>query len=345
MNPARASILMLLASLLAAAQSSPGVAESLLEIVKVIDRSLAGVETHSYRIETQEANLYCSLLVDQRGIDVVLAVFNSDGKKLAEVDNFNGASTPERLNLVLDRAASYRVEVRSFGKNASGQYGIRLAALRPVANADLTRIAAERAFDAAELLRTSPLLQSRRNATAKYQEALKGFATIKDPEAEADSFTSLGRNLADLSEAQPALDAFLQALDRKRSLGDRKAEALLLQNIGAAYFNLTELSKALDYNQQSLAMYRSLGNRAGEGTALHWLGIIYAALDDNEKALDYDIQSLAAYQDIKDVLAQIATLTNIGALYEKLNEYTKALSYLNKSMELSTSAKYQRGQD
>ena len=345
MNPARASILMLLASLLAAAQSSPGVAESLLEIGKVIDRSLAGVETHSYRIETREANLYCSLLVDQRGIDVVLAVFNSDGKKLAEVDNFNGASTPERLNLVLDRSASYRVEVRSFGKNASGQYGIRLAALRPVANADLTRIAAERAFDAAELLRTSPLLQSRRNATAKYQEALKGFATIKDPEAEADSFTSLGRNLADLSEAQPALDAFLQALDRKRSLGDRKAEALLLQNIGAAYFNLTELSKALDYNQQSLAMYRSLGNRAGEGTALHWLGIIYAALDDNEKALDYDIQSLAAYQDIKDVVAQIATLTNIGALYEKLNEYTKALSYLNKSMELSTSAKYQRGQD
>ncbi len=335
---------MLLASVLAAPQSPPGVTESVLETGKVFDRSLVGAETHSYRIETSEANLYCSLIVDQRGIDIVLAVFNSDGKKLAEVDNFNGATGPERLNIVLDRPAPYRVEVRSFGKNASGQYGIRLVALRPVANADFTRIAAERAFDEAELLRTAPSVQSRRNATAKYQEALKGFATIKDREGEADSFTSLGRNLADLSETQPALEAFLQALDRKRSLGDRKAEALLLHNIGGAYYSLSEYSKALDYSHQSLAMHQSLGNRAGEGTALHWLGIIYAAMDDNEKALDYFNKCLAAWQDVRDVVSQSVVLHNIGSLYDKLNEYSKALGCLNRAMELSSAAKDKRGQ-
>lgn len=247
---------MLLASVLTAAQSRPGVAEIVLETGKAIDRNLAGAETHSFRIETAEANLYCSFIVDKRGIDIFLAIFNADGKKLAEVDNFNGASGPERLNIVLDRPALYRVEVRSFGENASGQYGIRLAALCPVTNADITRVAAERA---------SSSLQTQRTATAKYQEALKGFAEIKDLQAEADSFTGLGKILFYLGDNPPALEAFRQGLDRSRSLGDRKGEAFLLQRMGASYFRLSELSKALDYNNQALIMYQGMGNRDGEG--------------------------------------------------------------------------------
>ena len=173
------------AAALAQTQSA-SVPDVALEAGKAIDRSLSGAETHSYRIQTHEPNLYCSLIVDQRGIDVVVSVFAADGKKLAEVDNFNGTTGPERLNLVLEQPAVYRAEVRSFSKNMRGQYGILLAALRPVTTTDLTRITADRAFDEAELLRTASSVQVQGKAAAKYREAIKGYASIEDLESESD---------------------------------------------------------------------------------------------------------------------------------------------------------------
>ena len=335
---------MILAAI-AIAQNPPGAVSNLaLETGRAIDRSLAGAATHSYRIETREPNLYCSLIVDQRGIDVVVSVFTAEGKKLAEVDNFNGSNGPERLNLVLEQPGSYRAEVRSFSKNESGQYGIRLAALRPVTPADLTRIAAERAFDAAELLRTADSLETQGKAAAKYGEAIKGFAAIKDLDGEADAFTSLGRNLANLSDNMSSLEAFRQGLDRKRSLGDRNGEAFLLRNMGSAYFALSDLPKALDYNMQALALYERLGNRTGQGAALHWIGVVYGALDENEKAIDYDNRALAAFQEVNDVVSQAATAYNIAALHIKLNEYTKSINVLTKAMELSVASNDKRGQ-
>jgi hypothetical protein len=53
-----------------------------LALGKPIERNLAGNEAHSYKI-VLAANQYLHVVVEQRGIDVVVALFAPDGKKIA----------------------------------------------------------------------------------------------------------------------------------------------------------------------------------------------------------------------------------------------------------------------
>ncbi len=53
-----------------------------LTLGKPIERNLAGNEAHSYKI-VLAANQYLHVVVEQRGIDVVVALFAPDGKKIA----------------------------------------------------------------------------------------------------------------------------------------------------------------------------------------------------------------------------------------------------------------------
>src|SRR5215510_963823 len=78
----------------AASAQQPGSTNSLqgendarpLEAGKPIEREMAGGQKHYYKIAL-EADQYLHLVVDQRGIDVILTLFDPAGKKLAEVDS------------------------------------------------------------------------------------------------------------------------------------------------------------------------------------------------------------------------------------------------------------------
>src|SRR5215471_19679678 len=79
-----------------------------LEVGKPIERELSGGQAHYYRI-TVEAGQYLHLIVDQRGIDVAVALYGPEGKKLIEVDSPNGANGPEPLSVIADASGSYRL--------------------------------------------------------------------------------------------------------------------------------------------------------------------------------------------------------------------------------------------
>src|SRR5262245_48222402 len=71
-------------------QGSPSHAQSEKEALplepgKPIERELSGGQTHYYRVKV-EAGQYLHLVVDQRGIDVVVTLSGPEGKKLLEVD-------------------------------------------------------------------------------------------------------------------------------------------------------------------------------------------------------------------------------------------------------------------
>src|SRR5690349_9537550 len=113
-----------------------------LQLGKVIEKTLAGGETHNYRVAAQAEELL-RVVVEQRGIDIKLTVFAPDGQQLLEVDNPNGDQGPESASLVTSAAGDYRIEVKSEDKQAkAGRYEARLETLRAATETDRKRVAA-----------------------------------------------------------------------------------------------------------------------------------------------------------------------------------------------------------
>ncbi len=104
--------------------------DAALTLGKPIERNLAGNEAHSYKI-VLAANQYLHVVVEQRGIDVVVALFAPDGKKITEVDSPNGTQGTEPISVVAEKAGSYRLEVRSLeAKAEAGRYQVKVEELR-----------------------------------------------------------------------------------------------------------------------------------------------------------------------------------------------------------------------
>src|SRR5258705_2692541 len=76
----------------ATASSSPTIVlqedNSKLPSLSSVERELKGGETQSYRISLNSGQ-FLSALVEQRGIDVVIALFGPDSKQIAETDSPN----------------------------------------------------------------------------------------------------------------------------------------------------------------------------------------------------------------------------------------------------------------
>jgi hypothetical protein len=76
------------------------------------EKDLEGGQTHSYKISVA-ANQYLQVVIEQRGINLITTLLDSQGKELLRADNPNGAHGPIYLFAISQTAADYRVEVRS----------------------------------------------------------------------------------------------------------------------------------------------------------------------------------------------------------------------------------------
>jgi CHAT domain-containing protein/Tfp pilus assembly protein PilF len=107
-----------------------------LEPGKPIGRELAGGQSHSYQM-TLAAGQYGKLVVDQRGIDVVVRLFGSDGKQIIKFDSESRIEGQETVSLVAEAAGNYRLNVLARFKNAAtGRYEIQMVELRDATEDD-----------------------------------------------------------------------------------------------------------------------------------------------------------------------------------------------------------------
>lgn len=150
-----------------------------LEDGKPIERELSGGESHSYQLNVTTGQ-YARVVVEQKGIDVVVSVFGPDGKLITAVDNPNGSQGAETVHITAEATGIYRLEVKSFEKLARpGSYQAKLADLRPATQADKERLAARRAFDEGDRLRDQNTRDSLSTAIKKYEEALALYRVIQ----------------------------------------------------------------------------------------------------------------------------------------------------------------------
>lgn len=314
------------------AQERPEV--TALELGKPIERELAGESAHSYSIRLA-ANQFLHIVVEQKGIDVVVTMFAPDGTKLAEVDSPNGTEGPEPIVIIADFAGDYRLEVRSLDKNAvAGRYQVKIEEIRAAQPQDKSRIAANQAFAEAEQLFYQGSAESRRKAIDKFQEALLLLRVINDSAKEAETLDRIAMVYEKFGDKDKALAYYNQALSLFRAIGDRRGEAYALDGIGYIYNTLGQNQKALVNINQALALFRLVGDRAGEANALTVIGSIYKDLGEKQRALDYLNQALPHRRAIGDPRGEANTLGAIGLVFDSLGEKKKALDYFNQALPL-----------
>ena len=103
-----------------------------LQLGTPIERQLGPGQMQVFTI-TLEENQYVQLVVDQRGIDVVVRVSAPTGKSLGEFDSPNGDNGPENVSFVAVTAGVYRVAVSPLSQEGAipiGHFEIKIIELR-----------------------------------------------------------------------------------------------------------------------------------------------------------------------------------------------------------------------
>lgn len=301
---------------------------------EVVAVELKGGETHSYFLALTPGQ-YVNVVVEQKGVDVVVVLRGPDGKQITQVDSPNGSQGPEKVSEIAEGAGKYRLEVRSPNKQAkAGLYEIKIKDLREATTTDRTRVTAERIFEEGNRLRDQQTAESRRKSIQKYKEALPLWQTLGARQEEATTLVEIGANHSSLGETKEALEYYHQALPLYRLVGNRAQEAGVLNNIGSVYNKVSEMQKALDYFGQSLLLKRAVGDRRGEANTLGNMGVAYSQMGELQDALEHHLQALSLWKAINDLRGEAVALGNIGVVYSKLGEQQKALEYYQQALPL-----------
>ena len=294
--------------------------------------ALKGGESHSYLINLA-AGQFLYALIEQQGIDVRVSSFKPDGSEIAASDSPNDRWGTEPVLLIADTAGAYRIEVRAPGARSSpAQYQIKIVALREATAADKQHVAAQRAFDEGQKLRSQQAADSKRGAIAKYQEAATLFNGAGDGYRQMLSLQATGLTHVQLSEFRTALRFFEDALSLAQKLGDERPQAPLETLVGGVNDVLGEIAKSHQHYERARVLATRLRDASIEGSALNNIGKLYNDAGDFQQALDYYLRALPLFADTP--ARRAIALNNIGVAYTSLGDLERALDYLQQSVEL-----------
>lgn len=134
----RPTLWLLLFSFLLAVQPAKAQTEpTTLQSGVPVERALTAGQSHVYFIDMEE-DQFLQLVVDQRGIDVVVRVVAPTGRRLGEFDTPNGNNGPESVTVVGGPPGLYRVEVAPLDSHAApGRYEIKIVEIRKATEQEL----------------------------------------------------------------------------------------------------------------------------------------------------------------------------------------------------------------
>ena len=300
-----------------------------LEPGNPIERELKSSEKHTYSI-ILKANDYLKLVVEQKGIDVVVRLLGPDGKKLAEVDSPNGTQGPEPLNFIVEQPGQYTLEVESLEKTASpGRYEVKVEAI-------LTATEAERAE--VEIAKLNAEVGRLRQA-GKYDQGLvlaqqaleKAEKTIgpNHPEtvSSLNNLAVLYQDQGDYPRAEPLYQRAL-AIDEKALGPDHPLVATSLNNLALLYKAKGDYPRAEPLYQRALAIYeKALGpDHPLVATSLNNLASLYQDKGDYAQAEPLYQRTLAIDEKaLGPDHPEVATdLNSLAGLYYSKGDYPRA---------------------
>ncbi|MBX7223741.1 MAG: tetratricopeptide repeat protein [Blastocatellia bacterium] len=304
------------------------------------ERQLRGDEHHSYRL-TLKANNYVKLIVEQKGIDVVVRLVGPEGKILQEVDSANGTQGPETLSYIVEQDGNYTIDVASVEKTARvGKYELKQETLRVATDQDRATLEFETLLAQAEKLR----------GAGKYDQALPlAQQALEQCERKfgsehlfvARSLTTLATVYFLKGDSAKAEPLFLRSLGMyEKTFGPNHPEtATTLNNLAVFYKNKGDYAKAEPLNQRALAIREKTLSQDHPAVAesLDSLAMLYKSKGDYTKAEPLfqralDIREKTLGPNHREVAS---TLNNLAAFYQDKGDLLRAELMFQRALAIS----------
>ncbi|HKQ77313.1 MAG TPA: tetratricopeptide repeat protein [Blastocatellia bacterium] len=347
-----------------------------LEPGRIVEREIAGGQTHTYQI-TLQAGQFARFMVEQRGVDVALALTGPDGETSQET-NFSKIGGKESLSLVAAQEGRRQLMVRALLPNAEpGDYSLRIEVRDAVTAQDRQRIEAERLLaegrrlsGEARIERLRPALELWREVGDQYWEmiTLNSIAgasrmlsrfqesielseksvqisrQIADKPGEANALAMIGVAHSLTGDHEKAIAHFEQVLAIRREAKLWAYEAQSLTDLGTAYLGASRYLRAIEYLEQALRIARERKNLDDESGALHNLGESYFYIGRYERAIECYERGLAIHRELKDRYSEGTTLASLGSAYFKLGRPDQANEYHEQSLRIKRELKDRNGE-
>lgn len=306
------------------AQNPPEITS--LEIDKPIERQIKGGQKHSFQISFTE-NQYAKIIVEQRGVDIVVRRIDPDGKISVEYDFDPRNKGEEPVEMTAGSAGVYQLTIEPRQKNAAvGNYQIRIIEIRNASEKDFSLDEARRNItEATRLWRIGDYA----SALPLAENAL----AIREKELGAENYDVsqalfvLGNIFADQADYKQAEAFYKRTIEmREKVVGkDHISVSSILNNFAALYKDKGEYEKAELFLERALSIREkelepnhlliasvlmNLGNLNKEKGDIQKAEAVYKrVLEIREKALGAESAEVAV------------ALNNIANLYE---DFTKA---------------------
>jgi CHAT domain-containing protein/Tfp pilus assembly protein PilF len=302
---------------------------------KPIEHELKGGETDAYTIKVKKGQ-FLQVVVEQKGVDIVLSIVAPDGKTIVAADSPNGAWGPEPASAIASESGNLQIQVAASDKNAPpGSYEVRIESLHAPGPTSQLRIEAERNFFAAAKLGARPDVENHRKALAQYEKALAQWRELRDIYEEGLTLQGIGELRSDLRDDDKALDADSKALEIWRAEKNDRARTATLTAMGKIYDLRSQQQKAMDCYNEALAAARSTGDRAAEANLLNQLGLAYDNQGDHHKAIELFDQALVLERLTGNRQEELEVLTNTAISYAQLGEKQKAVDLTLQNLALA----------
>lgn len=310
---------------------------------QTVERRLAGGETHLYTLAVM-ANGYCDVVVDQRGIDVVVTLLAPDGAVVAEVDNPNGVSGPEPVEAVAAVAGTYVLKVAApDAKAAAGDYAVQVKAIRAATPNDAPLVEARNGIRQAQFL-----LAARKpgEAIPLAERAVASFEKILGPD-HPDLAEPLFR-LADFyfqtqqfPKAEPIYERVL-SIQRRTLEADDAAIGLTLNDLASVYAATGRELVARPLQEQVVAIYekRHGPESVQHALALSNLGETYRVLGLFDRADAVIARALAIRERLfgPEHPRVALVLNNMGVLERDRGDFVRAETLLLRALAMREKA-------
>jgi CHAT domain-containing protein/Tfp pilus assembly protein PilF len=322
-----------------------------LQVGRPIERELSGDQSHTYEIALHRKQ-YLDVVVEQRGIDVVVEVIAPGGKQLMKVDSPNGTQGDELVTLITETVGVYQIIVKSFEHDSPiGKYEIRLKALRAASEQDRALIEKNRVLQkAAELIQE---VEQHYDA-GEYDAALplaeralliceNGLGKVHPAVAASlGELAKLYQAKGDVAKAEPLYLRAL-AIDEKALSKDDPAVGILLYSLAVLYTSTGDYAKAEPLFTRGLAIYEKTLGAEHPYTAmlLNNFAGLYQAKGDAAKAEPLYLRALAIteknlgkdHPDIAGLLSRLASLYLTKGNYTQAEPlFTRALAIYDKTL-------------